>query len=129
MNVQRIPFAVVVLALTVGCTWAATQASGFAVIPENEASQILGGLGWQCNTLQWEYDDENLCHNYGTEEDCTYWVLFYDTWQCGVADSGQCDDSLIVIGFAWGACAWDPEFEYCWYDGPGYEVPVYGCVR
>lgn len=50
MNIQRILFAVVVLALTVGCTWAATQASdtaGFSVIPDNEAAQILGGVGWQ----------------------------------------------------------------------------------
>ncbi len=127
MNTKRILLAGIVLALTVGCTWAATEASataGFAVIPDNEAAQILGGLGWACNTLQWP---EEFYPCGATEEDCSTWTLFYETWQCGPADSGQCDDSGLVIGLSWGACAWDPEFGSCFYDGPGYDVPVNGC--
>ncbi|MCI0484395.1 MAG: hypothetical protein L0Y78_07420, partial [candidate division NC10 bacterium] len=93
MNIQRILLAVAVLALTVGCTWAATEASdttGFAVIPDSEAAQIRGGLGWDCNDLKWTFD-YSLCDEYGTEEDCTYWVIQYETWGCEPAPSGQCD--------------------------------------
>ncbi len=128
MNIQRILLAVVVLVLTVGCTWAATEASGtagFAVVPDNEAAQILGGLGWTC-TQQRQESRFYPCGE--TEGECTYWVIQYETWECEVAPSGECDESGIVIGFSWGACAWNPEFGYCWYDGPGYDVPVNGCV-
>lgn len=130
MNMQRILFAVAVLALTVGCTWGATQASdtaGFAVIPDNEAAQIRGGLGWTCTREQWP-DELYPCDDYESQEECTYWTLFYRTWECELADSGQCDDSAIVIGFSWGPCVWSPEYGDCWYGDTGYDVPVYGCV-
>lgn len=129
MNIQKTLFAVAVLALMVGCTWAATEASGaagFAVIPDNEAAQILGGVGWACNTKQWD-NEFYPCGE--TEEDCSVWVLFYETWQCGDAPSGECYENTIVTGLSWGACAWNAEFGYCWYDGPGYDVPVYACVQ
>jgi len=127
MNIKRILLAVVVLTLTVGCTWAATEASGtggFAVIPDNEAVQILGGYGWQCNTLQWPEDYWPCGY---TEEDCSTWVYWYETWQCGPAASGQCDDSGLVIGLRWGGCVWDPVLEVCERDGTAEDVPVNGC--
>ncbi len=127
MNTKRILLAGMVLVLTGACVWAATEASGtagFAVVPDNEAAQIRGGLGWTCTHLH----QESAFYPCGdTEEDCSTWVIQYETWECEVASSGQCDDSGLVIGFSWGACAWDPEFGSCFYDGPGYDVPVNGC--
>jgi hypothetical protein len=127
MNAKRILLAGMVLVLTGACAWAATEASGnagFAVIPDNEAAQILGGLGWACNTKQWD----SAFYGCGDTGDCSYWILFYETWQCGPADSGECDDSGLVTGMSWGACTWYPEYQLCWYDGPGYDVPVNGCM-
>jgi len=129
MNINRILLAVVVLALTVGCTWAATEASGnaaFPVIPHNEAAQILGGDGWQCNVLVW---DANYYPCGSTEEDCSVWVYTFETRQCGWAPSGECDDSAVVLGLVWGYCVWNPQGAGdCSPDGTWWEVPVYGCT-
>jgi hypothetical protein len=129
MNIKGILLAVVVLALTVGCTWAATEASGtagFAVIPDNEAVQILGGVGRQCNVL---YSSEDYYPCGYTEEDCNVWVYTYEVWQCGWAPSGECDDSAYVTGWRWGGCIWYPEVEggVCGRDGTAEDVPVNAC--
>jgi hypothetical protein len=128
MNIQRSLFAVAVLALTVGCTWGTTEAfdtAGFTVIPDNEAAEILGGVGWACNELQWPEHFERECG--GAQAECSYWLYWYETHKCGTALSGQCDDSVIVIGFSWGDCVWWPEFEFCGYY-TAYDGYVYGCV-
>ena len=126
MNIKRILLAVVVLALTVGCAWASTEASaaaGFAVVPDNEAAQIIGGDGWTCTYLEWSAGYAPCGY---TEETCSQWYDFFEVWRCESADSGECYES-VVVGLRYGNCAWDPEFEVCGRDGTAWDVPVYAC--
>lgn len=118
MNMNRILFAVVVLALMVGCVWASTETAstaGFTVIPDNEAAQIVGGSGRQCNTLLWPL----MYWPCGrTPETCVETYVFNVAWQCGDAPSGVCDDIETDCWYV-APCAWygDTESGECGQSG------------
>ena len=98
----------VVLVLTVGCTWGATEAigtTGFAVIPDNEAAQMIGGdgVGYECNQLCWptfrlECDTQ-------PQSACSTAYAFNETWMCGYTGSGECYDVPTIVGW-WADCEW-----------------------
>jgi hypothetical protein len=122
MNIKGILLAVVVLALMVGCTWAAPEA-GFAVVPDNEAGQIVGGFGYQCTGVRWPF----AIWNCGDDQACDIWVVWFAVGQCAPALSGECDDTQLMLGLIWGDCAQDPDTGACSPDGSYWEADVYGC--
>jgi hypothetical protein len=108
---NRILLAVVVLALMVGCVWASTEtasAAGFTVIPDNEASQMIGGdgVGYECNQMCWptfhvtcEEESQSMCSDA---------YAFNETRMCGYTGSGQCYEEQTVVGW-WAECEWTNE--------------------
>ncbi len=108
MNIQRTLFAAVVLALMFGCTWAATEASdtaGFAVIPDNEAGQIIGGdgVGYECLL---GYPRFYLpCEDETQQSQCSTAYAFNAMYYCAYTGSGECYDMPTIVGW-WADCEW-----------------------
>jgi len=118
MDAKRILLASMVLVLTFGCTWAATQASGtagFAVIPDDEAAQIVGGDGYVCDLEHALWPDiRRYCFNNGSQTACGTddWDWLIPRYGCVPAESGECPTYYLVV-YEWGDCGWYPEYEGC----------------
>jgi hypothetical protein len=136
MNGKRIVFALVVLALTIGCAWGATGISatgGFAVVPDKEAVQIIGGDGKTCTHMiqeyHWFWCDGTYMDIPPASPDCDggYLSVYPERWECEDAPSGECDDSNLMDGLYFCQCHWYAESQTCEVDGEWQRWVVYAC--
>jgi hypothetical protein len=120
MNTRRIPLIVVVLAVTVGCAWAAPETSGtagFTAVPDSEVAQIVGGDGYVCDldNALWPEDDQPCFdngHNPPTGCGTGSWSYLMPRYGCVEAESGECYLYYMVF-YEFGDCGWYPENGGC----------------
>ena len=128
MDRNRILLAMVVLTLAVGFVWGATKTSGFAVVRESEAAQIVGGAGYVCDPNAFSEEKYWGCEKDPNNPACGTgaWCYRMARRGCIPADSGECDEYLLPM-FYYGACAWNPETGECMPDGEVYVIYVEAC--
>jgi hypothetical protein len=120
MNTKKMLLAVGMLILLAGLNNRAASEAAFAVIPDKEAVQIVGGSGRACNVQVqiegWYWCDGTWMDNPPLpEEDCWggQFTYLYEYWVCGDAPSGQCEDNIEMWIVVWCPCEWFPEYQNC----------------
>jgi hypothetical protein len=136
MNAKMVLSVLAVLALTVGCAWAATELSGFTAVPESEAAQIVGGdgPGYECDYTPgheiggperyYPCTNSHDPNNPGCAEGA--WCYVMARYGCVWKGSGECYMNTWPY-IEYGACAWDAETGACVPDGEVYFDPIDAC--
>ena len=119
MNTKMVLSVLAVLALTVGCAWAATEISGFTAVPESEAAQIVGGdgVGYECFLTSPMF---YLPCSSEPQSQCSTAYAFNPTYTCAYTGSGECYDQPTIVGW-WAECEWTNECQQS-----GDWIPFYG---